>query len=89
MPKLLSPDHNQGGVSDSDPLSMYDVTALLSIPVVDQTDNVVNDHVNIMSQGSNSNPMYIKSRIEKLYFLSSLILVHAKPHKCHYLDLFW
>ena len=49
MPKLLSPDHNQGGVSDGDPQSTYSATALLSVPVVDQTDNVVNDHVNIMS----------------------------------------
>ena len=63
MPKLLSPDHNQGDVLYNDSSPIDNTTTLLSDPAVNQTDNVVTDQVDVMSQGSNSNPMYIKSRI--------------------------
>ena len=50
MPKLLSPDHNQGGVLDNDSSPIDNTTTLLSDPAVNQTENVVTDHVDVMSQ---------------------------------------
>ena len=54
MPKLLSPDHNQGGVSDNDSSPIDNTTTLLSDPAVNQTDNVVTEHVDVMSQIASS-----------------------------------
>ena len=63
VPKLLNPDHDQGSASDSDSSPTDNTTILISDPVVKQPDNVVTDDVDVMSQGFNSNPMYIKSCI--------------------------